>query len=181
MSSAVCQSKPFGDFGKVQSITYQGDRNSYTNPLKLTAQLFSGSDVPRGDDVTLWIVQVTRECFIGTQFAYVDPETKSLMFVFTGVNADVNGNPVGNVGLGTFNDDGIQINKLLLSEQLTIMDFQDIRRFIAPTASDGSEIRNGISFGNGNNGLVYQKYEIAKEGGKRKTKRSKKSKRHTRR
>ena len=120
-----CNAKPRGDFGKVVSIDYQDTLRGYTAPSKLTARLIRGSDDPRPSGaVTIWFINVRRECMgnSNTQFGYVDPVTRSLMFLTLAVNADANGNPVGNLGLATYNDNGIQINKLSLSEPLNLLE-----------------------------------------------------------
>ena len=183
--NGVCNAKPRGDFGRITRIGYPGNPDSNSFPTKITATLIpalEGSSSHSSDRVTVWCLAVGRECGNGPQFAYVDPDTRSLMFLTLVATVDDNFNQVGNMGFITYNDDGIQINKTLLSRPLNFSDFLDPRALAVDRASDGSEVVDGIPLGNPNCGKVNQLYDsVIKEGGKRKTKRSKKSKRHTRR
>jgi len=178
MQDPICQAKTVGDWGRVTTVGYPESSTS-TAPTTITATLIPVSrDSPR-NSVTLWQVEVGRECssMSDIQYAYVDPNTRSLYFLTVTGEVDSEGRSTGPIGFVTYDDDGIQINKLVLDKPITPLDFINRRTLATNTASDGSQLVDGMPLGNANNGLTVQfTYALTQKGGKRKTRRSKKSK-----
>ena len=181
--NAICRAKPRGDYGKIEYVGYP-ENGSNTFPTKFTVQIKSAIDGSLHRGITLWAISVVRECGPMPQYGYVDPDTGALWFLTFLARLDVNGNivPRGS-GFVTYNDDGAQTNKVAVEGaewNITyIMDPSGIRQ---PTASDGSQIVVGMSLGNPNWGqMISYSDEVKQDGGRRKTRRSKKSKKHTRR
>ena len=177
-----CSAKPRGNFGKVLSVSY----DAYSYPTTYSVSVVG--DGPRKENVTLWVVSVQRECGQGGQFAYIDPDTNTLWFVTAAVPIDANGNMTGDIGLKTLDDNGAQINKVVvMSGKMGLEDIMDPNKIRTDRAADGTMLTSNITIGNANNGAINEmgvavggKYK----GGKRKSRKSrksKKSKRQTRR
>jgi hypothetical protein len=193
--NAICRPKrERGDYGKILWVANPENTDYNTFPTSLTVRLVPAvGEASETRDVTVWHLSAGRECGqVSPQFGYVDPDTRTLWFLTLYISVDgidKNGKPVGNVSYGfiTYDNDGNQVNKaqLMREQPLNIMDILSARSLEVDRASDGSQLVANMPLGNENYSPFseYSNQSLApkREGGKRKTRRSKKSKKHTRR
>lgn len=155
---------------------------SRSRPTTLTA-LLSGAKNSSGDNrVTVYLIGVGPN---GTTFGYIDRSTNK-MYMFTLIFEMTSTGP-GTIGLITYNSMGEQINKANidggtpLTYQGALEMIMDSTKNFAQEAADGTRLDDSMVLANPG----VRKYETYDNrpafGGRRRSRRSKKSKRHTRR
>ena len=154
---------------------------SRSRPTTLTA-LLSGAKNSSGDNrVTVYLINVGP----ATTFGYIDRSTNK-MYMFTLIFEMTSTGP-GTIGLITYNSMGEQINKANidggtpLTYQGALEMIMDSTKNFAQEAADGTRLDDSMVLANP--GVrTHETYDNRPAfGGRRRSRRSKKSKRHTRR
>lgn len=145
------------------------------------------------DHVTIWKLHLLRENNeVSNQFGYVERSTNKIN-ICTMVGQVLENNPCMPVNLGFITYDNSDINNLKqINKCMTNMSINDLSMFFIDSsafkqdrASDGSEITDSTEIENPDVPFLFayvnETGPAPQRGGKRKTKKSKKSKKHTRR